>query len=492
MKNKMIVGLCFTALLVLVGCGGGGSGSANSSTGTELSKGAITGFGSVFVNGVRYNTDNAIVKRDDEILNNVTDLNIGMVVTVEGSSTTAIATSVTFDEDIKGPLDTDVIDFSIPFSVMGQTVITDASTIIDNSTNLPLAAGDILEISGMRQMGDTILATYIETKSIAKVKKFEVVGNVRSLDENALTFKIGNLTIDYSAAVLDDFNGGGPTEGQLLEVKDSNLSYVAGSNSLLATKIEPVDPFGESDSASIDQVEIETVVIELVSPGVQFKIPNFTINILPETQFRFGTVDDLGIGSVIEIKALVATNGELDATRITFKRNSARLEAPVDVGSIDFANNRLTVLGVTVQITSDTRLDDKRDNISAFNLSDILDNDYLEIRGFKGLDSNALIATRLEREDSDNKAEIRGVARNVDAIAQSLEILGVIVTAGSETKFESAQGNLVSELSFFAAITSGLSVVKAKWDPFSDTSLPPKELELEDDFSNNSLESDDD
>jgi hypothetical protein len=492
MKKKIIVGLCSTALLVLVGCGGGGSGSTSSSTGIELSKGTITGFGSVFVNGIRFDTDNAIVKRDNEIIGDVTNLNIGMVVTVAGSSTTAIATSVTFDEDIKGPLDFAISDFSNPLFVMGQTVITDDNTIIHNSINLPLTAGDILEISGLRQMGDSILATYIETKSITKVKKFEVVGNVRSLDVNSRTFKIGDLTVDYSVAVLDDFNGGGPTEGQLLEVKDSNLSYVAGSNSLLATKIEPVNPFGESDSSSISQIEIETVVIELVSAGIQFKIPNFTVNIRPETQFRYGIAADLGIGSVIEVKARVATNGELNATRITFKRNSARLDAPVEVGSIDITNNRLTLLGITVQITSDTQLRDKRDDTLAFNINDIRDNDYLEVRGYKGPGSNSLIATRLERENTDNNAEIRGIATNVDTVSQKLEIMGVIVTADSGTQFENAQGTLVSASSFFTAITSGLSVVEAKWEPFSDTNFSPKELELEDDYSNNNFESEDD
>jgi hypothetical protein len=60
-KSVLLSGLIATAL-VLTGCGGGSGGGSDSSTdpvaGTS-SRGLITGFGSVYVNGVKYETDDA-------------------------------------------------------------------------------------------------------------------------------------------------------------------------------------------------------------------------------------------------------------------------------------------------------------------------------------------------------------------------------------------------------------------------------------------------
>jgi hypothetical protein len=488
MKKFIICLLLSSSVVALSGCGGGSGGSSATGTATtDVSKGPITGFGSVFVNGTRFNTDNALISRDGQSLDDVTDLNIGMIVTVSSNSNSTTANSVSFDEDVKGPLDNDLASFDNSFSVMGQTIVVDGNTIIDNSLMLPLSAGQILEISGTRQMGDSLLATFIEIKNFGNLNQFKVIGNARALDPDAKSFKIGGLTVDYNSAILDDFDGGNPVEGQLLEVKDSNLTYVAGSGMLTATKIEPVNPFGDTSNSQLNQVEIETVVTEIVSAGTQFKTPNFTVNILPNTSFKFGILSDLGVGSVIEIKASIAENGELNATRIKFKKNSSRIEGSVDTAGVDTANNTVKVLGVTVLINSSTEMWDKRDDVTPFSINDISPNDYLSIRGFTGTSASQLIATRLERDDSDNKAEIRGLATEIDAEARTLKILGITVMPGSGTQFEDSNDNVVSSAQFFAAITPGLSIVKAKWDPFTDVSLAPKELELEDEFSNNSL-----
>ncbi|RKZ69084.1 MAG: hypothetical protein DRQ44_03495, partial [Gammaproteobacteria bacterium] len=66
MKNTIIYGLCLSMPLWLIACGGGGSDGGSESTPTTtsgVSLGTITGFGSVFVNGIKFNTDNASIFR---------------------------------------------------------------------------------------------------------------------------------------------------------------------------------------------------------------------------------------------------------------------------------------------------------------------------------------------------------------------------------------------------------------------------------------------
>ena len=77
------------ALATLVaGCGGGGGGGSDTggsnpppaaSGKTTIVKGAITGFGSVIVNGVRYDTDSAAVRIEDKPAS-VMDLKVGEVI----------------------------------------------------------------------------------------------------------------------------------------------------------------------------------------------------------------------------------------------------------------------------------------------------------------------------------------------------------------------------------------------------------------------------
>jgi hypothetical protein len=69
------------AILVMACGGGGGSGGGDSSSAS--SEGPISGFGSVIMNGVRWNTDSA--KFDvDGLVGSQDDLDVGMVVRIEG------------------------------------------------------------------------------------------------------------------------------------------------------------------------------------------------------------------------------------------------------------------------------------------------------------------------------------------------------------------------------------------------------------------------
>ena len=485
-KENLKIILYLAMLGVLTACGGGGGSDGNDAgtlTGKEVSTGTITGFGSVFVNGTRYDTSSASITSDDSTLDNVRDLKVGMVATVTSDS--SVASNVSYEEDVKGPVDSQITDFSAPISVMSQTVIVDSATVIDNSLSFPVNAGDILEISGIRQSNDSILATFIEDKDPAKVNKYKVIGNARAIDEAARTFTIGGLTVDYSSANVNDLLGGNPSDGQLVEVKDDNKTYTAGSGTLVATKVEPFDTFSGNgdDNSSIANVQIETVVTGVSDPGVQFQIPNFDVNISPSTTFLFGTAAEIGVGTVLNIKAVKNEAGELDATRIKFKRNSARMTASVDATGVNDADNQLTVLGITVLLNDGTDMRDKRDDVSPFDISNISEGDYLEIRGFTST-NGTFVANRLEREKTRDRVEIRSIATNIDPVAQSLEILGLTITAGPSTRFN--DGSASAE-EFFSALTEGLSIVKVKWDSFSDTGLAPKEMEIEDDFSLNKL-----
>ena len=64
LRNFALVGI---ASAVMLGCGGSGDSGTTTGSTDITTVGAITGFGSVYVNGVKYETDNAEYEVEDEV-----------------------------------------------------------------------------------------------------------------------------------------------------------------------------------------------------------------------------------------------------------------------------------------------------------------------------------------------------------------------------------------------------------------------------------------
>ena len=111
-KGLLVLG---TALVVACGGGGGdqvagidGGGNPAPVAINIVSQGTITGFGSVIVNGVRYDTSNATFTIDGSP-GTESDLAVGQVVVVSGTinqaGTEGTAASVDFDDAVEGPIE---------------------------------------------------------------------------------------------------------------------------------------------------------------------------------------------------------------------------------------------------------------------------------------------------------------------------------------------------------------------------------------------------
>src|SRR6267378_2649437 len=94
------------ALLLAVSCGGGGDMPAPNQAFTQ---GTITGFGSIIVNGIRFDDSSAQVSDDDGQPQARNELKLGMTVEVDSTkidrgSNSAKANSVRFGAAIVGPV----------------------------------------------------------------------------------------------------------------------------------------------------------------------------------------------------------------------------------------------------------------------------------------------------------------------------------------------------------------------------------------------------
>lgn len=486
----VLTAIFFTAVLISCSSGGGSAGGGSTIAGIDrlgASAGTVTGFGSIFVNGVEFETNATTQFTIDDSPGAESDLSIGDVVIVTGSidanGTTGTADSVFFDEAVEGPID--AINLAAnQMLVAGQLVLIDASTSFDDGISPAaldgLAVGNFVEVSGFPDADNNIRATRIERKAISGIppgEQVEVHGFVTNL--NATTFTINSLTVDYSGATIDNFPGGAITAGDFVEAKGTSFG---GGGELIATKVELEAADGGLDLSNIDDLEIEGFITRFAS-AADFDVSGLPVTTNAQTVFEFeddtpATAADLGLNVKVEVEGDVNASGILVADKVEVKR-AAVVRIAANVDSVDAANNTFVVLGVTVRVDALTRIEDKSDaDEEPFTLAGLMATNYVEMRGTTDIGGPAdVLAERVEREDPDPETIIQGF---VESVAQpALTILGVSVETNGQTVFRDANDvPFASANDFFSAVGEG-SVVKANGAETSATVVLATEVEIE-------------
>ncbi len=439
-----------SGVLALAACGGGGGektagidarGDQNPSA-VIVSQGAISGFGSVIVNGVTFDTSSTVFDIDGST-GTQSDLAVGQVIVVKGTfgndPTMATADSISYDDAVEGPIT--AIDLTAgTFMVLGQLLLVDAETSFDSGIDPAsldgLNVGDVVEVSGFFLADGSIEATRIELKAAGG--KFELTGTVSKT--TATTFEINGFVVDYSAAMLEDFPTGAPENGQRVESKGDTLG---AAGELLATRVK----FRGGDLGSDgDHAELEGFItrFDAATPN-DFDVEGRPVMTNAQTVYENGTSADLALNVKVEVEGDIDANGVLIADTVEFQTSgSIRIESLVEAVAAD----QLTVLGIVIGVNASTRYEDKSStNLEVFSLADVSVGDYVEIRGF--LAGADVVATRLERDDDRGDVALRGV---VDSIADpAFTILGAtVLTDAAATDFKDTDGTSIGSAAFFA------------------------------------------
>lgn len=406
--------------------------SANNTTAQELiymtdiqSSGVISNFGSVFVNGVRFTTDDAEVETDDNENASENDLSVGMTVLVQGRQTADgkinEANKITHFVHAEGPLEAVSLSQN-QLIVFGQTYQIDSRTVFDDTSLLSLQPGDIIEISAIRSGDNTWLATYVELEE--QQDTFKLKGELSNLNQEEQTFTLGQVTIDFSQADVDTSLSNG------LFVKiEANQGAI--NNVILADEIEQADTDSDSDRISVDGM-----VTEISENG--FLMSGRSILWDESSTFKAGTSADIVIGARVKVSGSISANGFIAQT-IRFDKQgeielSGRLEA------IDLENNTISLLGSVFVVDEFSHLeDDSNLEIRRFSLDQLNIGDLIEIEAFSS--AGDLVLKKLEREetvgesDSDeNEAKLKGQVIAINGT--SLELQGLTISTAQYTEFE--------------------------------------------------------
>ncbi len=413
------VSLAIAAVIGLTACGGGDGGSDSTTSspvtsGSTITTGVITGFGSVFVDGVEFETDESSFSLDDgdDGLENEDGLAVGMVVTVTGTvnadGKTGSAEHIEFDDELEGIVNANNVaaDGTGSMTVMGQTVFIKTTTIFESDVAGidsvdKVAAGNVVEVSGFSSGDGSVYATRIEVKLAQHAgEEIEVKGIVSKLA--ASTFDIGGLTVDFSSAQFDDsLPDGTLRDGQYVEVKSTagfNLDGV-----LIASEIELQDD-GDMDMEGDDGDEVElNGFVTAVKSDTAFEIGGRTVIITKATSIEHGNASDITVGVYLEVEGQLNAESELLADEIELA-----IEDEIEMqGTLEAVNDppgSVTLLGETIHVNASTLLIDKQDEEGLmpehfFGLDDLNSGDYVEIDAYLEPDSGKLIAVKLERDD---------------------------------------------------------------------------------------------
>ena len=449
MNNLLTKVALFTSLaLTVIACGpGGSSGLAGIGGSGYVSSGSVTGFGSVFVNGVEFETDSATFDVDGSS-GTQADLAIGMIVRVDGTinddGVTGTATNISFDDELQGPVfgiqDIGNDGIKRSFSVLGTTVIIDSgSTTFDVSGDLPASTvfdfGTIVddnnvEISGFFDSNGDIQVTRVELKDIVFDANsiVEVKGIIKDL--SGTTFNLGNLIVDASVATIDDFTNG-LVNDQLVEVKGT---FDTVSNTINATLVEAEDESIEDN----DEFELEGLISGFVDKNTIFKIGSISVD-ASKAMLEPATLvldDDIRVeaeGAII--------NGVLIATEIELEGGEIKIHANVTSVDVDSSTFEVTPVtgqnAITVTVTTDTQLQDDVGDIEPYTLVHLFNNPgFVEVQGFDD-GAGGIIATEVELEElSDVVVQGYATAATGNAAGGMMTVLGVEIEYDIDTIFE--------------------------------------------------------
>jgi Domain of unknown function (DUF5666) len=382
----------FFVTAVLVGCGGGGSdGSSSSDTATAYASGPITGFGSIIVNGVRFDDSSARITDDDDVAMGRDELRLGMMAEVQGAGVATDnqgrhgrALAIRIGKEIIGPVSA-VDTTAKTLTALGQTVDVTDNTLFGERISGGLASitvGTVIEVNGaLNVTTGHYTATRVDEKPNAPY--FRLRGVIAALDTTAKTFKIGDALISYATLSSSDVFAS-LANGLLVRVR---LKTTQVDGAWVAARIAG----GVRKIENQDEAEIHGLITAFTSV-TQFSVNGIAVDASNATFSDGQTGVVLGARVEVEGKAvngvIVARKVELEDER---EQHNRGFELHGNITTIDTTLKTFLLRGVTVNYASAVVYKDGSE-------ADLKVGAQVEVKGVLNLDGKTLAAVIIEFE----------------------------------------------------------------------------------------------
>lgn len=309
------------AIAEITGCGGGGTGVAGLSSGGtgSFTSGTITGFGSIIVNGIRYNNDTATVLTSDDSVSSNPALQLGMVVNIEGSavtpasSTTGLPTAtayrITYGSEWIGPVSNRA---ATTFQILDHTVDVLATTLFGGVVQQLSELRDthFVEVYGyVDQVDGHIQASRIDVSTV-QPSAYKLSGAITRINQVSGTANLGQTAISWSLpAVLPSGLSSGDFVRVVLDPSPVGAVWAATRIQLVSSPLSRL-------SADHDyEAEIHGSITAYQSSA------NFVVNGIPVNASAAQITGTLAVGVQVEVEGSIRS-GQLVATKVATKTAS--------------------------------------------------------------------------------------------------------------------------------------------------------------------------
>ncbi len=429
--------------LSVMACGGSGTDTPaavnNASATTDGSVyGAVTGFGSVIVDGVKFDDSNTKVKAetgaDAGAAMSTASLKLGMQ--VELKHTNASASDIVVASHFRGQVTALNLTTNV-LSLLGQDITLDAdgadATVLDGFKSLAdIKTGDWVEIHAVENATGSFKATRIERESVTESVAVRATGKVTGLDATAKTFKLGTFTINFSAA---DIRPATATLANDLRVRVfSDTAPVNGVINAKRIKVRSLEVPKELANAQVGGLVTDYVSV------ANFKVAGIAID-ASAAKFENGAAADIVSGAAVRIKGAIVAS-VLKASEIEFKKKAGSQAGEVSItGAVtDFLSlTQFTVRGQTIDASTASFEQGKS--------TDLALGSFVQIKA--KLVSGKVVASTVKfvtPQALQKPSRIAGLIKNYDATAKTFSIAGFTVKLTDATLFEGGTiSNLVND-----------------------------------------------
>jgi hypothetical protein len=371
-------------LLSLTSCGGVDSGG----TGSSVAYGPVNGLGSIIVDGVRFDERTASITDEDGRPVARDRLQLGVMTTVEGSATVSTATErlatayrVRISSELVGPVDS--INLSAQtIEVLRQTVRITPATVFEDGLQAGLAdlqTGVVVEVfARLDSATGTYAATRIELRP--GVPTYVLRGKVDRVDATALTFRVGQIEIDFSSVPTADAASvvAGSTVRVRLETTPSGGTWHATSVST-----------GQRSIADGDEASVEGRISAYESPR-RFSLDGVRVD-ATAAAFPDGELA-IVLGARVSVEGSTR-QGVLSASVVRFEgdedASNSQFEVHGTIDALDTVRRVLIVHAVAVDYSGNVEF-------VGGTISDMILGRSIEVKGGLQPDGVGLVAQRIE------------------------------------------------------------------------------------------------
>lgn len=385
-----------------------------------IAYGPITQFGSIYVNGIKYETDDAEL----EFVNSSgkPNLSIGMMVQVHADwqqheNGIFHAQKVIFDHQIEGPIESVTRQGDqVLLDVLGTTVIVDSDTATDLTESSTYSSGSVVKVSGLVNENGEIVATYMALISEAYVpdQQVELEGLITHISAADKMIKVNGFDVDVSSTKWKNGDFDGIKIGSKVEVIGQ---YNADGHKLTATRVRVKN--NDLSLQKGNKLTLDTIIAQYES------IESFELNgyqsDASKAEISNGVVEDLGNGTRVKVSGHINQWGIFEIQTLRIKP-PANFSAKVQVDSINYETGAVGFFNLSASVQSDTLYQSRLKSPNKyFSFQDVKVGDWIAIQGvdYGGqLQISSLSALRNKRG-----SVIKGMVQFTEAGGMS--ILGV-------------------------------------------------------------------